>query len=85
MVLLWYLAEQSEPAPVSGRAPSRAMVLPLQVQAIEAISPQELDSGPDEALAAGFARQHAGEPAAAVRRRSMVTQRWSRVKKIDHE
>lgn len=82
---LWYLAEQSETAPVFGGAPSRPMVLPLQVQTIKAISPQDLDSRPNEALAAGFAGQHAGEPAAVVkRRRSMVTLQWSRVKKMHH-
>jgi len=56
------LAEHGVPLLVLGRAAPGPGVLPVQVQAVEAVGPQEADGGLDEPLAVGRGGHHDGKP-----------------------
>lgn len=47
-------AEQSEPLFVLWGTPTRTGVLPVQIQTIKPVSPQEFDGGLDEFLTVGW-------------------------------
>ncbi|KAG7237706.1 hypothetical protein INR49_031890, partial [Caranx melampygus] len=50
------------------RTSTSSKVLPVQIQTIKSMSPEEFDGGLDECLAAGCCGHHDGEPAADIRR-----------------
>lgn len=63
LVVSIYLAKQSEPLLVICRTSTSSMILPVQIQAIKSMSPQEFHGRLDECLTFVCSGHHGGEPA----------------------